>query len=146
MDEAAYVEHASGSLLNGVHVVYGFIGMSLVLALFGMATTVSMSVAERTREFGLLGAVGATAAQVRAIVRWEAATVVLLGSLMGLGAAVGTVALLHAATGSSFLDPDPPPWLVALVVAGAAAVTAATSALPARRASGVPVLEAAKAE
>ncbi|MFC5749415.1 FtsX-like permease family protein [Actinomadura rugatobispora] len=146
MDEAAYVEHASGALLNGVHVAYGFIGMSLVLALFGMATTVSMSVAERTREFGLLGAVGATAGQLRAIVRWEAATVVLLGSLMGLGAAVGTVGLLHVATGSSFLDPNPPPWLVALVVAGAAAVTAATSALPARRASGVPVLEAAKAE
>ncbi|XVQ12752.1 FtsX-like permease family protein [Spirillospora sp. CA-255316] len=146
MDEAAYVEHASGSMLTGINVMYGFIGMSLVLALFGMATTVSMSVAERTREFGLLGAVGATVGQVRAIVRWEAATVVLLGSLMGLGTAVGTVGLLQAATGSSFLDPSPPPWLVALVVAGAAAVTVATSALPARRASGVPVLEAAKAE
>ncbi|MER6816780.1 FtsX-like permease family protein [Spirillospora sp. NPDC000708] len=146
MDRHAYVERAAGSMTKGMSVIYGFIGMSLVLSLFGMATTVSMSVAERTREFGLLGAVGATVTQIRAIVRWEAATVVLLGGLLGIGAAVGTVAVLHAGTGSSFLTPDPPWWLFVLVAAGAAAVTLATSALPARRASAIPVLEAAKAE
>ncbi|MEU6750726.1 FtsX-like permease family protein [Spirillospora sp. NPDC046719] len=146
MDRGAYVERAAGSMTKGMSVIYGFIGMSLVLSLFGMATTVSMSVAERTREFGLLGAVGATVTQIRAIVRWEAATVVLLGGLLGIGAAVGTVAVLHAGTGSSFLTPDPPWWLFVLVAVGAAAVTLATSALPARRASAIPVLEAAKAE
>ncbi|MGI5326732.1 FtsX-like permease family protein [Actinomadura nitritigenes] len=146
MDRGAYVERAASSMTKGMSVIYGFIGMSLVLSLFGMATTVSMSVAERTREFGLLGAVGATVTQIRAIVRWEAATVVLLGGLLGIGAAVGTVAVLHAGTGSSFLTPDPPWWLFVLVAAGAAAVTLATSALPARRASAIPVLEAAKAE
>lgn len=146
MDRGAYVERAASSMTKGMSVVYGFIGMSLVLSLFGMATTVSMSVAERTREFGLLGAVGATVTQIRAIVRWEAATVVLLGGLLGIGAALGTVAVLHAGTGSSFLTPDPPWWLFVLVAAGAAAVTLATSALPARRASTIPVLEAAKAE
>ncbi|WP_329519650.1 FtsX-like permease family protein [Spirillospora sp. NBC_01491] len=146
VDRAAYVKTAAGSMTKGLRVVYGFIAMALVLALFGMATTVSMSVAERTREFGLLGAVGATAAQIRSIVRWEAATVVLLGTLLGLGAAVGTVVGIHVASGSSFLRPNAPWWLFALVAAGAAAVTLATSALPARRASTVPVLEAAKAE
>ncbi|WP_433477395.1 ABC transporter permease [Spirillospora sp. CA-142024] len=137
---------ASSAMTKGMRVIYGFIGMALVLALFGMATTVSMSVGERTREFGLLGAVGATVAQIRSIVRWEAATVVLLGSLLGIGTALGTVFLMHMATGSSFLAPNPPWWLFAAVVAGAAAVTLATSALPARRAAAVPVLEAAKAE
>lgn len=146
MDRSAYVRQASRAMTNGLSVIYGFIGMSLVLALFGMATTVSMSVSERTREFGLLGAVGATAAQIRAIVRWEAATVVLLGTLLGLATAVGTVALMYAASGSSFLRPHAPWWLPVLVTAGAALVTLATSALPARRAAGVPVLEAAKAE
>ncbi|MDL4817706.1 FtsX-like permease family protein [Actinomadura opuntiae] len=146
MDKGAYVKTASSSMTKGMRVIYGFIGMALLLSLFGMATTVSMSVAERTREFGLLGAVGATVAQIRAIVRWEAATVVLLGGLLGVGSAVGTVALLHIATGSSFLRPDAPWWLFVLIAAGAAAVTLATSALPARRAAAVPVLEAAKAE
>ncbi|TDD65819.1 ABC transporter permease [Actinomadura darangshiensis] len=80
MDKPHYVKTAAGAMTKGMRVVYGFIGMALVLALFGKATTVSMSVSERTRECGLLGAVGATMAQIRAIVRWEAATVVLLGS------------------------------------------------------------------
>ncbi|MBO2466138.1 FtsX-like permease family protein [Actinomadura violacea] len=146
MDKGAYVKQAASSMTKGMRVIYGFIGMSLVLSLFGMATTVSMSVAERTREFGLLGAVGATMAQIRAIVRWEAATVVLLGGLLGIGTALGTVAILHIATGSSFLAVNPPWWLFVLVAAGAAAATLATSALPARRASTIPVLEAAKAE
>ncbi|GAA4240927.1 hypothetical protein GCM10022254_67690 [Actinomadura meridiana] len=146
LDKSGYVETAKKSMTSGVRVIYGFIGMALVLALFGMATTVSMSVSERTREFGLLGAVGATAAQVRSIVRWEAATVVLLGTLLGLGAALGTGVALHFGTGSSFFTPNPPWWLVPTVIAGAAVVTLATSVLPARRASTVPVLEAAKAE
>ena len=87
LDRAAYVDHAAGAATRGLTLMYGFLGMSLLLALFGMATTVSMSVFERTREFGLLGAVGATAAQIRSIVRWEAATVVVLGTLLGVGVA-----------------------------------------------------------
>ncbi|MFA1540671.1 FtsX-like permease family protein [Actinomadura monticuli] len=146
LGKGAYVRTAAGALTSGLTVIYGFIGMALVLSLFGMATTVSMSVGERTREFGLLGAVGATAAQIRAIVRWEAATVVLLGGLLGIGTALGAVFLMHVATGSSFLTPDPPWWLFPAVIAGAAAVALATSALPARRAADVPLLEATKAE
>ncbi|MFC4050507.1 FtsX-like permease family protein [Actinomadura syzygii] len=146
LDRAGYVKTAASGMTKGLRVIYGFIGMALVLALFGMATTVSMSVGERTREFGLLGAVGATMTQIRSIVRWEAATVVLLGVLLGFGSALGTVLLMQLATGSSFFSVAPPWWLVALVTAGAAAVTLATSALPARRAAGIPVLEAAKAE
>ncbi|MCP9948057.1 ABC transporter permease [Actinomadura madurae] len=146
VDRDAYVDAASDSLTRALRATYTFIGMALLLALFGMATTVSMSVAERTREFGLLGAVGATARQIRSIVRWEAATVVVLGTLLGLGIAMGTLALLHVTTGSSFLRPDPPWWLFPAVAAGAAVAALATSSLPARRAAAVPVLEAAKAE
>ncbi|GAA4095814.1 ABC transporter permease [Actinomadura miaoliensis] len=146
LDRDAYVDAASASLTRALRATYGFVGMALLLALFGMATTVSMSVAERTREFGLLGAVGATMRQIRSIVRWEAATVVALGTLLGLAIATGTLALLHVTTGSSFLRPDPPWWLFPLVTAGAAVATLATSSLPARRAAAVPVLEAAKAE
>ncbi|SPT58171.1 FtsX-like permease family protein [Actinomadura madurae] len=146
LDRDAYVDAASDSLTRALRATYTFIGMALLLSLFGMATTVSMSVAERTREFGLLGAVGATARQIRSIVRWEAATVVVLGTLLGLGIAMGTLALLHVTTGSSFLRPDPPWWLFPAVAAGAAVAALATSSLPARRAAAVPVLEAAKAE
>ncbi|GAA2081668.1 FtsX-like permease family protein [Actinomadura alba] len=146
LDRDAYVNAASDSLTRALRATYGFVGMALLLALFGMATTVSMSVAERTREFGLLGAVGTTMRQIRSIVRWEAATVVALGTMLGIVIAMGTLTLLHVTTGSSFLRPDPPWWLFPMVAAGAAVATLATSALPARRAAAVPVLEAANAE
>ncbi|WP_067482789.1 FtsX-like permease family protein [Actinomadura hibisca] len=146
LDRAAYVEVAASAMTSGTRLIYGFIGMALLLALFGMATTVSMSVGERTREFGLLGAVGTTAKQVREIVHWEAAAVVLIGTLLGVGAAFGAQTLAYAVSGSSFLRPAPPWWLLPLVAAGAAAVTLGVSALPGRRASQVPVLEAARAE
>ncbi len=84
--------------------------------------------------------------QIKAIVRWEAAAVVLLGTLLGLGTALGTVYLMHLATGSSFLTPNPRWWLFPAVIAGAAVVTLATSAFPSRRAATVPILEATKAE
>ncbi|MFD0902499.1 FtsX-like permease family protein [Actinomadura sediminis] len=146
LDGDAYADAASDSLTRPLRATYGFVGMALLLALFGMATTVSMSVAERTREFGMLGAVGTTVRQIRSIVRWEAAAVVVLGTVLGLLIAMGTLALLHLTTGSSFLRPEPPWWLFPVVAAGAAAATLVTSSLPARRAAAVPVLEAAKAE
>ncbi|GAA2638806.1 FtsX-like permease family protein [Actinomadura fulvescens] len=146
LDRDAYVKAASASLTRALRATYSFVGMALLLALFGMATTVSMSVTERTREFGLLAAVGATMKQIRSIVRWEAATVVALGTILGLAIALGTLTLLHITTGSSFLRPSPPWWLLPLVTAGAALATLATSALPARQAATVPVLKATKSE
>ncbi|MEU7693388.1 ABC transporter permease [Microbispora hainanensis] len=142
----AYVEAASQSLTRALRATHSFVGMALLLALFGMATTVSMSVAERRREFGLLRAVGATMRQIRSIVRWEAAAVVALGTILGLVIAMGTLELLHLTSGSSYLRPAPQWWLFPLVAAGAAVATLATSTLPARRAASVPVLEAARAQ
>ncbi|MFG1700623.1 FtsX-like permease family protein [Nonomuraea sp. NPDC049309] len=142
----AYVTAASQAHTRPLRATYSFAGMALLLALFGMATTVSLSVFERTREFGLLRAVGATMRQIRGIVRWEAATVALLGTLLGLVIGIGAVGLLHAVSGSSFLRPAPPWWLFPVLAAGAAVAALVTSALPARRAAGVPVLEATRAE
>ncbi|RJL32830.1 FtsX-like permease family protein [Bailinhaonella thermotolerans] len=142
----AYVEAASRPLTRALRATHGFAGLALLLALFGMATTVSMSVAERTREFGLLAAVGATGRQIRAIVRWEAATVVTLGTALGLVIALGALTLLHVTTGSSYLRPAPPWWLFPAIAAAAAAATLATSALPTRRAAAVPILTAAATE
>ncbi|GAT70397.1 ABC transporter [Planomonospora sphaerica] len=144
-DRSSYVREAAGSMLRGLDLIHGFVGMALLISLFGMATTVSLGVSERTREFGMLGAVGTTMRQIRSIVRWEAATVVLLGVLLGTGAGVGTMALLDGLTGSSFIRVAVPPWLLVLVVGAAVLVTFATTALPARRAAAVPVLDATKA-
>jgi putative ABC transport system permease protein len=136
------VDHLASSDIREFNLLYVFLAMAVFVALFGLGTTVSLNVAERTREFGLLAAVGATSRQIRSIVRWEAGTVVVTGSLLGAGTALGTVWMIHVMTGSPFISPAPPLWLLGLIVAGSAIVAFLSSALPARRAASVPTLKA----
>ena len=68
-----------------VYLLYALLGMSVVISLFGIANCLFLSIHERTREFGLLRAVGATQAQVRRIVRYESVITAVIGALMGIG-------------------------------------------------------------
>ncbi len=72
---AGLVDHLASSDIREFNLLYVFLAMAVFVALFGLGTTVSLNVVERTREFGLLAAVGATSRQIRSIVRWETATV-----------------------------------------------------------------------
>src|SRR5690606_40378451 len=65
--------------------VYAMLALAILIALMGIANTLSLSIHERTRELGLLRAVGQTRRQLRAMVRGEAVTVALFGTLCGLG-------------------------------------------------------------
>ena len=58
--------------------------MSVVISLFGIANSLFLSIHERTREFGLLRAIGATGAQVRRIVRYESVIIAVIGGLLGI--------------------------------------------------------------
>ena len=74
--------------------------MALVIALFGIANTLALSVFERTREFGLLRAVGMSRAQVRSTVRWESVLIALLGTTLGTAIGLGfSWALVQAMDG-----------------------------------------------
>ncbi len=68
-------------LLNLIYVLLFF---AIVIALFGIANTLGLSIIERTREIGLLRAVGMTQRQVRSSVRWESVIIALLGTILGL--------------------------------------------------------------
>lgn len=139
----ALVSYSAGAYVREFNLLYVFLAMAVFVALFGLGTTISLNVAERRREFGLLGAVAATRAQLRSIVRWEAATVVLIGSVLGIVTAVVIAWLVRAAAGTGLVSPVPQLSVLGLIVAGAAVVTLLSSVLPARRAASVPVLEAA---
>ena len=60
-----------------------------MIALFGIANTLALSVFERTREFGLLRAVGMSRKQVRSTVRWESVLIALLGTTLGTAIGLG---------------------------------------------------------
>ena len=66
-------------------IVYVMLALAILIALMGIANTLSLSVHERTREIGLLRAVGETRRQVRSMVRWESVIVATFGTIGGLG-------------------------------------------------------------
>lgn len=122
------------------------LGLSILIALFGIANTLSLSVFERTRELGLLRAVGATRVQVRSIVRWESVLIAVLGAVFGV--AVGTVfgwMTVLALTEQGLSAFAFPAGQVAIAVAAAAVAGTVAAWLPARRASRVDILRAVAA-
>ena len=125
-------------------VVNALLALAIVIALIGIANTLALSVHERTRELGLLRAVGMTRRQTRRMVRWEAVLVALFGAVLGVAAGTlfgwGAVSALPADTfGGSLTIPVPQ---IAQIVVLAAAATLIAAWLPARRAGRLDVLDA----
>src|SRR6185312_1139054 len=83
-DEAGYVK-ASGSFVDSLlNVVYVLLALSVLVSVFGMVNTLVLSVFERTRELGMLRAVGMTRRQARRMVRHESVITSLIGAALGL--------------------------------------------------------------
>ena len=129
-----------GQLLN---LINAMLALAVLIALFGITNTLALSVHERTRELGLLRAIGMDRHQVRAAVRFEAVTVSMYGTILGVLVGVGaSMALMHAlrSQGLDTLAVPSLPLVIVVVIGAIAGVLCAT--LPARRASGVNVLQA----
>ncbi|MDP2773983.1 MAG: FtsX-like permease family protein, partial [Nocardioides sp.] len=128
-------------------IVTAMLLLAVIVAVLGIVNTLVLSVVERTRELGLLRAVGATRRQVRTVVRRESVLTALLGALTGLvlGVAAG-IALSRAlvAEGITTLAVPTTTLAIYLVVAVGVGVIAAIG--PARRASKVDVLQAITTE
>ena len=126
-----------------LNLVYVLLAMALVIAFFGIANTLALSVFERTREFGLLRAVGMGRAQVRSTVRWESVLIALLGTTLGTAIGLGFSWAMVQAMQSQGINQLAVPVNQLLVIVGFAAVAAVVAAaLPARRAAKLDVLHA----
>jgi putative ABC transport system permease protein len=125
-----------------VNLVYVLLALAVLIALLGIANTLALSIFERTRELGLLRAVGMTRGQLRSMVRWESVIIALLGAFLGL--AIGLFcgwALVTAAADEGARLQLPAGQLAAVaLIAALAGMLAAV--LPARRASRLNVLAA----
>ena len=123
--------------------ITGLLGLALVIALVGITNTLALSVFERTREIGLLRAVGMTRRQLRRAVRWEAAIVATFGGLLGVvvGVVLGIAAAL-ALPDSFVTDVDVPVGSLVIYVAVAGLAGLLAAVLPARRAGRMNILEA----
>ncbi|UYQ60726.1 ABC transporter permease [Streptomyces peucetius] len=144
-----YARSAAGAVDMMLTLVYALLALAVVIALLGIANALTLAVHERTRELGLLRAVGQTRAQLRAMVRWESVLVAAYGTAGGLvlGALLGWV-LVEASEGAgdtAFAFAVPPVQL--LVVAAVGLVAGAVAGRrPARRAARLDVLRAIAAE
>jgi putative ABC transport system permease protein len=135
------------AFLGGVlNLFYVLLALSVIVSLFGMVNTLVLSVFERTRELGMLRAVGMTRRQARRMIRHESVITALIGAALGLPLGLGFAALLTEALSKFGIGFSVP--LATLGVFAAVAVVAGIGAavLPARRASRLNVLAALQYE
>ena len=127
--------------------MYAMLGLSVVIAALGVVNTMALSVVERTRELGLLRAVGASRRQVRRMVRWEAVLVSALGGALGVVVGVAAGAALRRSLQDSGIDVLVVPWTsLAWVFAAAILIGVLGAILPARNAARLDILRAIAAE
>jgi ABC-type antimicrobial peptide transport system permease subunit len=133
-------------LSQTLNVLYVLLALSVVVSLFGIVNTLVLTVFERTRELGMLRAVGMTRRQVRSMIRHESIVTALLGATLGIIAGVFLAALIaQALADQGFAFAVPIVSLVIFVVA-AILVGVVAAILPARRAARLKPLEALQYE
>jgi putative ABC transport system permease protein len=126
--------------------IYALLVLAIVISLFGIANTLALSIHERTRELGMLRAIGMSRRQVRTLIRYEAVITALIGAILGMALGLIFAALIaQPLKDEGFTLSYPIGQLVLLLVlAGLAGVLAAIA--PARRASRLDVLESLQFE
>ncbi|MEU4498207.1 FtsX-like permease family protein [Streptomyces sp. NPDC023998] len=133
-----------GQLLN---IVYGLLALAIIVAVLGVVNTLALSVVERTREIGLMRAIGLSRRQLRRMIRLESVVIALFGALLGLGLGMGwgtAAQKLLALEGLGVLEI---PWPTIITVFVASAFVGLFAALvPAFRAGRMNVLNAIATE
>jgi putative ABC transport system permease protein len=144
--ESEYVKSQSSWISTMTNLLYVLLALSVIVSLFGMVNTLVLSVFERTRELGMMRAVGLTRRQTRRMVRHESVITALIGAALGLPLGILLAASVTHALGKyglafSFPVGSIVAFTVTAVVAGILAAI-----VPARRASRLNVLSALQYE
>lgn len=143
MDRTQYKHQQEAQIDQLLGLMYGLLGLALVIALIGIANTLALSIYERTRELGLMRAVGMTRRQLRSVIRGESVLIALLGTVEGLVVGVLLGWAVVAALKSQGVTELSVPVVLLLVVALLAALAGVLAAAgPAHRAAKLDVLRA----
>jgi putative ABC transport system permease protein len=146
-DQQGFAEEQRAGIDQLLTMIYALLGLALVIAVLGIVNTLALSVIERTREVGLLRAVGLSRAQLRRMVRLEAAAIAVLGAVLGIGMGlVFGLALVGSLADEGLAEVVVPGGQLALFVAAAAVLGVLAAVLPARRAARLDVLRAIATE
>jgi putative ABC transport system permease protein len=147
MDETQYKAATAKPINQLLGLVYVLLLLAVIIALLGIGNTLALSIFERTRELGLLRAVGMTRAQLKAAIRWESVVIALQGSALGLAIGVFFGWALVAAMREQGTAVFSVPYGNLVVIAVLSAVAGVVAAiLPGRRAAKLDVLRAVVSE
>jgi putative ABC transport system permease protein len=146
LDQQELKENREEQINQLVALVYALLAFAVLISLFGIANTLALSIHERTRELGMLRAIGMSRRQVRTMIRYEAVITALIGGIIGLvlGLIFATLIAQPLKDEGFTLSYPIGSLVVILIVAALAGVLAAI--LPARRASRLDVLESLQYE
>jgi len=139
-------DEVEGQVDQVLFIFYALLAMSVIISLFGIVNTLVLSVYERTREIGMLRAIGTTRRQLRRMIRYESVITAVLGGLLGVAVGIVFGYVMSTALedeGLSFVLPIGP-IIVFMIVAIIAGILAAI--FPARRAAKLNVLDALQYE
>jgi putative ABC transport system permease protein len=147
LDQSGYKAEQAKPINQELSFVYVLLALAVIIALLGIANTLGLSIFERTRELGLLRAVGMTRSQLRSTIRWESVIIALQGTVLGL--VVGVFfgwALIRALANQGIDQLSIPIGSLAVIVLIAALAGVLAAVLPSRRAAKLDVLKAVVAE
>jgi putative ABC transport system permease protein len=146
-DQAAFAAEQRGPVDQILTIVYALLGLAVVIAVLGIVNTLALSVIERTREVGLLRAVGMSRRQLRSMVRLESVAIAVLGAVLGIGLGlVFGVSIQQALSDQGVSVLSIPAGQLAVFVALSALVGVLAAVWPARRAARMDVLRAITAD
>ncbi|MGW5212945.1 ABC transporter permease [Streptomyces sp. NPDC004051] len=146
-DQTDYKEALKDQIGQLLNMIYGLLALAIVVAILGVVNTLALSVVERTREIGLMRAIGLSRRQLRRMIRLESVVIALFGALLGLGLGMGwgaTAQQLLALEGLKVLE-IPWPTIIGVFI-GSAFVGLFAALVPAFRAGRMNVLNAIATE
>jgi putative ABC transport system permease protein len=139
-----FVDNQISALSSVLNILYVLLALSVVVSLFGIVNTLVLTVFERTREIGMLRAVGMTRRQVRRMIRQESVITALIGGVLGIALGIALGALLVARV--DFIDFTLPVGQLVVFAIAAIIVGVLAAIFPARRAARLNVLRALQYE
>ncbi len=146
-DQTEYAAEQRAPIDRLVLMIYALLGLALAIAVLGVVNTLGLSIIERTREIGLLRAIGVDRRQMRRMVSLESVAIAVLGALMGIGMGLVFGVALMASLRDQGLEVTQIPWLsLALYLLASVVIGLLAARLPARRAARLDVLQAIGAE
>ncbi|MPY47842.1 ABC transporter permease [Streptomyces acidicola] len=142
-DQADYKKLVRDQIAVLLYLVYALLGLAIVIAVLGVVNTLALSVVERTREIGLLRAIGLARRQLRRMIRLESVVIAVFGAVLGLALGLVWGVCTQQVLALQGMKALAIPWgTVVAVVVGSAVVGIVAALLPALRASRMNVLAA----